>query len=205
MRMPDADETPELSRVRSSDFFGCEPVLGAEVGGGEAGMEKPTTVDLGRLDEPGVRRREAHDFWAGFGVGAGVGTGVDVEASAVDVDGAGASAAEVDGAGASAVDVDGTGSSTEAGCETSGSAEIEGDGSVNGSFGSGAEVEVEISDPVIEEISSACSGALGREKEVLVETGEPGTGVSGAVDSAGVVVDSVPSGWSDGVGTDVLI
>jgi hypothetical protein len=43
-----------------------------------------------------------------------------------------------------------------------------------------------------------------REKEVFVETGEPGTGVSGAVDSAGVVVDSVPSGCSEGVGTDVL-
>jgi len=63
MRIPDMDETPELSRVRSSDFFGCDAVLAAAaVGGGEAGMEKPTTEDVGRLDEPGVRRREAHDF-----------------------------------------------------------------------------------------------------------------------------------------------
>lgn len=173
MHMPDAGETPELSRVRSSDFFRCKAVLGAAaVGGGEAGMEKPTTVDVGRLDEPGLRRREAHDFWRDFGAGAGA--GVDVEASAVDVDGMGAS--------------------TDVGCETSGSvlgsAEIEVDGSVNGSFGSVAEVEG--SDAGTEGFSSACSCAFTTEKEVFVESGELGTGVSGAVDNAGVVVDSVP-------------
>lgn len=89
MRMGAADDPPELSRVRSSDFLGWkggfeEVVLGeVEFGGGEAGMEKPTTEDAGRLEGPGLRRREAHDT-AGFGVGAGVGMGADVEASALD-------------------------------------------------------------------------------------------------------------------------
>jgi hypothetical protein len=138
MRMPEADDTPELSRVSSSDFLGCKAVLALAVvlGGGEAGMEKPMTEDVGRLDEPGVRRREAHDFWAGFAAGAGVGT-ADVEASAV---------ADADGTSASTGDSDGTGASAGAGFETSGStvgsAEIEVDGSAIGSFGSGAEVEV---------------------------------------------------------------
>lgn len=48
-----------------------------------------------------------------------------------------------------------------------------------------------------------CSGAFARENEVLVESGEPGTGVSNAVERGGVVFDSVPSGRSEGtVGTD---
>jgi len=46
--MFDEDGTLELSRVRSSDFLGCEAVLGVVVGGGEAGMEKPMTDDVGR-------------------------------------------------------------------------------------------------------------------------------------------------------------
>lgn len=41
--------------------------------------------------------------------------------------------------------------------------------------------------------SSGCSGAFARENEVLVESGEPGTDVSNAVESGGVVFDSVPS------------
>lgn len=41
---------------------------------------------------------------------------------------------------------------------------------------------------------SSCSGAFASENEVLVESGEPGTGVSNAVESGGVVFDSVPSG-----------
>lgn len=51
--------------------------------------------------------------------------------------------------------------------------------------------------------SSDCSGAFVRENEVLVESGELGTGVSNAVESGGVVFDSVPSGRSEGaVGTN---
>jgi len=144
-----------------------------------------------------------------------MGTAADVEASVVDVDGAGASVIDVDGAGASVVDVDSagtsvvdvdsTGTSTESGCETSGSTmgstEVEVEDSVDLS-GSGSEVEV--SDAVTEGFTSACSGDFGTEKEVLVEMGEPGTGVSGAVDSAGVVVDSVSSGLSEGVRADVF-
>jgi len=136
-----------------------------------------------------VRRRDAHDFGAGFGAGAGVGDGGDVEASGIDVDDAGASAEvgwETSGPvlGSAGIDVDGSGS-----------------GSVNGSFGSMTEVEG--SDAIIEGLSSARSGVFTREKEVFVETGEPGTGVSGAVD--GVVVDSVPLAWSVSIGTDVLV
>lgn len=48
-------------------------------------MEKPTTEDAGRLEGPGLRRREAHDT-AGFGAGAGAGLGADVEASADGVE-----------------------------------------------------------------------------------------------------------------------
>lgn len=48
-----------------------------------------------------------------------------------------------------------------------------------------------------------CSGAFARENEVLVESGEPGTGVSNAVERGGVVFDSVPSGRS--VGADKSI
>lgn len=84
MRMGAADDPPELSKVRSSDFLGWEGFLGkVGFGGGEAGMEKPTTEDAGRLEGPGLRRREAHDT-AGFGTGAGVGAGADEEASALD-------------------------------------------------------------------------------------------------------------------------
>lgn len=51
--------------------------------------------------------------------------------------------------------------------------------------------------------SSGCSKAFARESEVLVESGEPGTGVSNAVESGGVVFDSVLSGRSEGtVGAD---
>lgn len=54
--------------------------------------------------------------------------------------------------------------------------------------------------------SSGCSRAFERENEVLVESGEPGTGVSNAVESGGVVFDSVPSGRSEGiVGADISI
>jgi hypothetical protein len=141
-----------------------------------------------------------------------MGTAADVGASVVDVDGAGASVVDVDGAGASVVDVDGagtsvdsTGTSTESDCETSGSTmgstEVQVEGSVD-LLGSGPEIEV--SDAVTEGFTSACSGDFGTEKEVLVEMGEPGTGVSGAVDSAGVVVDSVSSGLSEGVRADVF-
>ena len=137
------------------------------------------------------------------GAGASV---IDVDgagASVVDVDGAGASVVDVDSAGTSVVDVDSTGTSTESGCETSGSTmgSTEVEDSVDLS-GSGSEVEV--SDAVTEGFTSACSGDFGTEKEVLVEMGEPGTGVSGAVDSAGVVVDSVSSGLSEGVRADVF-
>lgn len=48
-------------------------------------MEKPTTEDAGRLEGPGLRRREAHDT-AGFGARAGAGLGADVEASADGVE-----------------------------------------------------------------------------------------------------------------------
>lgn len=75
-------------------------------------MEKPTTEDAGRLEGPGLRRREAHDT-AGFGAGAGV--GADVEASALDAaagsaDGAAVSSAS-DGMGAT-VEVEGSTSDT---------------------------------------------------------------------------------------------
>lgn len=212
MRMPAPDGGPELSRVRSSDFLGYEVVLGAvAVGGGEAGMEKPTTEDEGRLEGPGLRRREAHDTGASFGAGAGMGATVEVEASGSDGLGAAADVevSASDGLGsvvddkASASDSDGLGGSTESMDDTSGSAtgsmEAEVDGSINDSAADDA-----ASDTNTEGCSSGCSGAFAREKEVLVETGEPGTGVSGAVDRAGVVFDSVPSGWSAGAGADAL-
>jgi hypothetical protein len=43
---------------------------------------------------------------------------------------------------------------------------------------------------------SSCSTAFASENEVLAESGEPGTGVSNAVES-GVVFDSMPSGISE--------
>lgn len=104
MRMGAADDPPELSKVRSSGFLGWEGFFGnVEFGGGEAGMEKPTTEDAGRLEGPGLRRREAHDT-AGFGAGAGV--GADEEASALDGLGTAAGSAS-DGMGAT-VEVEGS-------------------------------------------------------------------------------------------------
>lgn len=106
MRMGAADDPPELSKVRSSGFLGWEGFFGnVEFGGGEAGMEKPTTEDAGRLEGPGLRRREAHDT-AGFGAGAGAGVGADEEASALDGLGTAAGSAS-DGMGAT-VEVEGS-------------------------------------------------------------------------------------------------
>lgn len=106
MRMGAADDPPELSRFRSSDFLGCDgDFVEVGFGGGEAGMEKPTTEDAGRLEGPGLRRREAHDT-AGFGAGASAGVGADVEASALDGLGAVAGSAS-DGIGAT-VEVEGS-------------------------------------------------------------------------------------------------
>lgn len=194
MRMAAADDPPELSRVRSSDFLGWEGVFGeVEFGGGEAGMEKPTTEDAGRLEGPGLRRREAHDT-AGFGVGAGAGAGADVEASAFGAaagsasDGMEAEGSTSDKEGAAA-DVEGSGSGLGASTGLS----------HNISAGSGSSGDDEAS---TEGFSSGCSGAFAREKDVLVEAGEPGTGVSNAVESGGVVFDSVLSGRSEGAGAD---
>lgn len=129
MRMGAADDPPELSKVRSSGFLGWEGFFGkVEFGGGEAGMEKPTTEDAGRLEGPGLRRREAHDT-AGFGAGAGV--GADEEASALDGLGTAAGSAS-----------DGMGATVEVEGSTSDAAE----GSASDKEGAAADVEGSPSD-----------------------------------------------------------
>lgn len=129
MRMGAADDPPELSKVRSSGFLGWEGFFGkVEFGGGEAGMEKPTTEDAGRLEGPGLRRREAHDT-AGFGAGAGA--GADEEASALDGLGTAAGSAS-----------DGMGATVEVEGSTSDAAE----GSASDKEGAAADVEGSPSD-----------------------------------------------------------
>lgn len=131
MRMGAADDPPELSKVRSSGFLGWEGFFGkVEFGGGEAGMEKPTTEDAGRLEGPGLRRREAHDT-AGFGAGAGAGAGADEEASALDGLGTAAGSAS-----------DGMGATVEVEGSTSDAAE----GSASDKEGAAADVEGSPSD-----------------------------------------------------------
>lgn len=131
MRMGAADDPPELSKVRSSGFLGWEGFFGnVEFGGGEAGMEKPTTEDAGRLEGPGLRRREAHDT-AGFGAGAGAGVGADEEASALDGLGTVAGSAS-----------DGMGATVEVEGSTSDAAE----GSASDKEGAAADVEGSPSD-----------------------------------------------------------
>lgn len=129
MRMGAADDPPELSKVRSSGFLGWEGFFGkVEFGGGEAGMEKPTTEDAGRLEGPGLRRREAHET-AGFGAGAGA--GADEEASALDGLGTAAGSAS-----------DGMGATVEVEGSTSDAAE----GSASDKEGAAADVEGSPSD-----------------------------------------------------------
>jgi hypothetical protein len=131
-----ADDPPELSRVRSSDFLGwvggfVEVEFGEGFRGGDAGMEKPTTEDAGRLEGPGLRRREAHDT-AGFGAGMGA----DVEASALVGLGAAAGSAS-DGIGTT-VDVEGSTSDTAEGSTSdreSAAADVEGSTSDSDNFG----------------------------------------------------------------------
>lgn len=136
MRMGAADDPPELSRFRSSVFLRWEgDFVEVGFGGGEAGMEKPTTEDAGRLEGPGLRRREAHDT-AGFGAGASASAGTDVDASALDgLDTAAGSAS--DGIGAT-VEVEGSTSDIAEGSASDkegAAADVEGSESGSGSLG----------------------------------------------------------------------
>ena len=155
---------PTLSRFSSSGREGTfdddpgAPVDEPEAVGTDAGMEKPTTEEVGSLDfdeeavaSAGCCRRDAHDFFtAGFG-GAGAGT----------VAGTAASEAATVASTAGTCSVVATDASP---FETSGA-----------TFAS--------------DVSSGLDAGEGavRDTDVFVDNGEPGTGVSGAVEQTDVV------------------
>ncbi len=164
----------------------------------DAGIEKPTTEETGRRDfEDALSdgcRREAHDFFSGAGFGgAGAGAVADVEGS-----GAGArvrgTEVEPESVGVGVEEVGG--GVAEPGTETdgvgSGVAAISSETIFVWSSGSSEETDsavATVGGKGFAGFSTAGKGTGGTETEVLVEMGEPGMGVSGAVEHAGV--DSV--------------